>query len=283
MSEPGRDDAPRPGPGGKVKWSDDGDFTIDGASYRSFSALRQRASDPGQFTLLKPRHEIERYQALIEAERPVNILELGIYAGGSVALLTQLAAPKRLAAIDWNPAPLRPELDEFIAARGLEDVVHTYYGVDQSDVVALDRVLAGFDGPLDLVIDDASHLDRESRVSFNRIFPYLRPGGVYVLEDWSWAHQMNTPGQPEYQDVPPMSLLVMETVLVGARRPAVVAEVVTDKQWALVRRGPAPLKPGVFDVSGLLDPVGRYMVDEASKARSRVSSAQDQPVGRGSH
>jgi predicted methyltransferase len=35
---------------------------------------------------------------------------------------------------------------------------------------------------LDLVVDDTSHLG-PTRASFNTLFPRLRPGGVYVIED----------------------------------------------------------------------------------------------------
>ena len=38
--------------------------------------------------------------------------------------------------------------------------------------------------PLDLVIDDASHLYGPTMASFEVLFPRLRPGGLYVIEDW---------------------------------------------------------------------------------------------------
>ena len=46
---------------------------------------------------------------------------------------------------------------------------------------------------LDLVVDDASHTYEETKASFEFLFPLLRPGGIYVIEDWSWAHR------PDYQ------------------------------------------------------------------------------------
>jgi SAM-dependent methyltransferase len=48
-------------------------------------------------------------------------------------------------------------------------------------------VATDFNGPLDLVFDDASHFYRFSKVSFETLFPLLRPGGLYVIEDWSWV------------------------------------------------------------------------------------------------
>lgn len=58
--------------------------------------------------------------------------------------------------------------------------VRPYYGVNQADTVALERIVADeFQGqPLDLVIDDASHMLEETRVSFNCLFPKLRAGGL---------------------------------------------------------------------------------------------------------
>ena len=44
-----------------------------------------------------------------------------------------------------------------------------------------------FNGQLDLVIDDASHLYTETKKSFEILFPLLKAGGLYVIEDWSWG------------------------------------------------------------------------------------------------
>ena len=46
---------------------------------------------------------------------------------------------------------------------------------------------------LDLVVDDASHTYEETKASFEILFPLLQPGGIYLIEDWSWAHT------PHYQ------------------------------------------------------------------------------------
>ena len=54
-------------------------------------------------------------------------------------------------------------------------------------------VLGELANELDLVVDDASHAYEETKTSFEVLFPLLRPGGIYVIEDWSWAHH------PDYQ------------------------------------------------------------------------------------
>jgi predicted O-methyltransferase YrrM len=254
-----------------IEWSGDieGVFWVDGVEYRCLTSLKQGNRAPGQLLVMKNPRVVRRYQELIEREQPRNILELGIYAGGSTALFAQLAAPDRLAALDFSPDP-QPDLARFVDEHDLGEVVALHYGVDQADADALDRIVAGFDGALDLVIDDASHLEAQTRASFNRLFPHLRPGGCYVIEDWAWAHQIFPPSDPQYHGVTPMSLVVLECVLACARHPDLITEVVTDKQWALVRRGPADLPPGTFDLSARLDPIGRRMVEQAATVRSRA-------------
>ena len=37
-------------------------------------------------------------------------------------------------------------------------------------------------------VDDASHFYFESRATLNLALPYMRPDGLYVIEDWGWAH-----------------------------------------------------------------------------------------------
>jgi demethylmacrocin O-methyltransferase len=53
---------------------------------------------------------------------------------------------------------------------------------DQSDPAFLTG-LADRIGPLDIVVDDGSHLSDHVISSFTALFPRLRPGGQYVIED----------------------------------------------------------------------------------------------------
>jgi predicted O-methyltransferase YrrM len=238
-------------------------LTVDGVTYRCMTG----AEAPDELVILKPRHEVDVLVRLVQDLRPRRIMELGIYAGGSTALLAQLARPERLVALDLRSEPCEP-LEPFIDRHHLRDTVSAHYGVDQADTAALDALVKLFDGPLDLVIDDASHLEPQTRASFNHLFPHLRPGGRYVIEDWPWAHRGVTHHDPGYQGVTPLSTLVCELVVVAASRPRMITAVEVDANTAVVHRGPADLRPGIFDVSNMLDVVGRDMVDRMREART---------------
>lgn len=125
-----------------------------------------------------------------------NILELGIFTGGSAVFFYKLYQPQNLVCVDYMPKPA-PALERFIRDNKIENI-KTYYATDQADKPRLHQIIESeFSGPLDLVIDDASHFYEQSRASFEAIFPYLAPGGIYVVEDWSWAHNAGA-DQPDH-------------------------------------------------------------------------------------
>lgn len=114
-----------------------------------------------------------------------NIVELGIYLGGSAVVGALAARPRRLVAIDiCDPVP---GLLSFIDTHGLHDVVRPHFGVDQADRERLEQILDDEigDQPIDLVVDDASHLLEPTRSSFSVLFRRLRPGARFAIEDWS--------------------------------------------------------------------------------------------------
>lgn len=118
-----------------------------------------------------------------------NIVEIGIFQGGSAAVTALVGRPDRLVVIDLcDPVSA---LDTFIADRGLGDIVHPHYRIDQGDRATMARLVQDEfgDAPLDLVIDDASHLYEPTRTSFEVLFPRLRPGCRYLIEDWPWELQ----------------------------------------------------------------------------------------------
>ncbi len=250
-------------------WSSDQVFTLDGVTYRTLRlGGRPDPSISDGMVIFKTRDQIEGYQALIDALRPRSIVELGIFKGGSVAFLTQLARPDKMVAIDVEAEC--SSLDRFIDAQGLRGVVVPYFGVDQADGAALSQIMHDeFAGsPIDLVIDDASHRLPETRASFNRLFPLVRPGGVYVIEDWGWANTRFPSVDSKMRGQTPLSVFGCELVLACARRPGLVAAVDVDQHILSVRRGPRDLDPHDFDISESIDPVSQDMVRRMSGVRS---------------
>jgi Methyltransferase domain len=116
--------------------------------------------------------------------RPRNIFELGIWDGGSTIFWHELFRPTKHVAVDLLKREDGPALRSY---RTRNEALRTYWSVDQADSERIREIVAAeFDGPLDLVIDDASHLLEPTRASFATLFPLLRPDGIYLIEDWDW-------------------------------------------------------------------------------------------------
>lgn len=235
-------------------------------------------STPERFFIVKPLALVDRYRELCAGPWAGSaIFELGIAEGGSTALLALLAKPRRLIAIDLEAEPLQA-LADFIEARRLGDVVRPHYGVDQASRGQLGEILDADLGDkyLDVVIDDASHMLAETRASFEILFPRLRPGGVYVVEDWNLAHTMrdairatlqdtSAPGHDEMVQrfresratadnaIPdaPLSRLAIELVLARAGLGDAVDSVAVDEYWLTVRRGSGRLDRDSFQLGDL--------------------------------
>jgi predicted O-methyltransferase YrrM len=178
-----------------VVWSSDDVFDVGGTTYfvvefqQPLRALRASHNAANGFAIYKSREQVEAFVRLAASFRGARIVELGIYEGGSTALLAQLARPERLVAVDITPEPVE-NLGRFVDVHVMHDRVRPYYGVDQANGARLGAIVAReFSGdPIDLVIDDASHLLAPTRASFEVLFPSLRTGGLFVIEDWSWEH-----------------------------------------------------------------------------------------------
>jgi predicted O-methyltransferase YrrM len=213
------------------------------------------------FFVMKERPHVEELAALVDRLRPERIVELGIFRGGSTALLCELARPRCLVAVDLEPVDAR--LREFAARPELAGALRLHEGVDQADRPRLAEITgAAFgDAPLDLVIDDCSHLYEPTRASFNELFPRLRPGGMFVIEDWRWAHAtLDADNDGLWPDRVPLSRLVFEIVLALPSVPGLIADVAIDIGSVRVTRGDAAVGPAAFDVAECCRPRGRGML-----------------------
>ena len=101
--------------------------------------------------------------------------------------------------------------------------------------------------PLDLVIDDASHLYEPTKASFETLFPMLRPGGIYIIEDWGWAHckEFQSPDHPYFGGKLALTTLIFELVeataslqtFIHGMKEALIANMSIFKGFAAVERG----------------------------------------------
>jgi hypothetical protein len=109
-----------------------------------------------------------------------------MYQGGSIVLWRE-ALGCRVIGIDLSAPPKSAQLlQRYVRDSRSESEVHCFWRTNQTDAEALHEIVRRHaQGTLDIVIDDASHLYTPTRRSFEILFPMLRPGGVYVIEDWT--------------------------------------------------------------------------------------------------
>jgi hypothetical protein len=241
-----------------VSWPEEDVLEVDGVTFVSRPVTDRFTSSNDRFCLVKRPPLIAAYLDLLDDLRPTAIVEIGVYQGGSCALMALVSHPRVLVAVELSEKRI-PALDSLIADRGLSERVHVHHGVDQADAATLRRVVGQHLGSrqLDLVIDDASHLVTPSRVTFNTLFPLVRPGGIYIVEDWSWAHIGYGIARP---DETPLTQLIFEITMALPSRPGLIAELRINRDWAMVVRGDAELDAGDFDVSACYSDRGRALL-----------------------
>jgi hypothetical protein len=124
--------------------------------------------------IFKWRHYFEIYDRHFNRfrGRPVNVLEIGVYSGGSLEMWSDYFGPQsHIYGVDIQPKCKAYEARSISISIG-----------DQSDRDFWKRFKANTPS-LDIVIDDGGHQPEQQVVSFEELFPVLRPGGLYVCED----------------------------------------------------------------------------------------------------
>ncbi len=143
-----------------------------------------------------------------------NMVELGLWDGGSTAFWFETLRPQRYVGIDKIERDDSAYFKAYVASKGIADRVQTYWGTDQTNAEKLHSIVeSGLAGSLNFVVDDASHLYGPTKRSFEILFPWMEPSGLYIVEDWAWSH-WPTEFQAEWHpaDETPLTKLVVDLI-----------------------------------------------------------------------
>lgn len=114
--------------------------------------------------------------------QPIVLIEIGVWQGGSLEMWRRYFGPDAtICGIDINPE-----------CAGVVTPPNTVRIGSQADPNFLRSVVAEIGRP-HIVLDDGSHIASHQIISFEALYPLLRDGGIYAIED------MHTAYWPEYQ------------------------------------------------------------------------------------
>ncbi len=149
-----------------------------------------------------------------------NVLLIGSGENGATAFWNEVLQPQKIVVIDPAEMPGTGFFARYLFSNGLQARLKTYWCTDPLDTAGLATILdEEFLEPLDLIIaGGGAPFYEPARDLFEFLFPRLREGGFYFLENWGWKHW------PAFQnnDHPwagrtPLSKLVEELTLAAVR------------------------------------------------------------------
>lgn len=103
-------------------------------------------------------------------DEPLNVLEIGVFMGGSLRMWRDYFPNATIQGVDLNTR----------RCGDIEGV--TLVELDVADRKGLE-LLAAKHGPWDLIVDDASHTMKHQQSCLAALWPHVKPDGFYVIED----------------------------------------------------------------------------------------------------
>lgn len=132
-------------------------------------------------------------------DQPIKLLEIGVGGGESIKSWLDYFSEARVFGVDivhdtnqWNTpnVPGHPR--------------YTFCTGDQTDKTLWKCFMVDFGCDWDIVIDDGGHMADQIQISFAGIWPYLKSGGFYCVEDLGVSYGAGTvfvpSGWPNHMD-----------------------------------------------------------------------------------
>lgn len=130
----------------------------------------------------------EYYAEIFESikSNSLNFLEIGTWNGTSVNVWRNYFPNAKIHSWDIN--------EEWVSRlKGLGMPKVFAKQVDQSNKQQLEDA-SKLDGPFDVVIDDGSHIGTHQILTFETLWPHVKPGGYYIVEDLNCSYNAKWAG-----------------------------------------------------------------------------------------
>ena len=114
-------------------------------------------------------------------DKEIKLLEIGVRTGASVKTWEQYFSKAKIFGLDIDDCTIHSN-----------DRIKILQG-SQNNVEDLKRLIH-LAGEFDIIIDDGSHMNEDILISFDHLFPYLKSGGIYIIEDLSNSYPKGTCG-----------------------------------------------------------------------------------------
>lgn len=119
--------------------------------------------------------------------KELKVLEIGIQNGFSMKMWKEYFENSTIFGIDTANCEKFKE-DRIVPILG-----------SQNDLKFLESLNADY-GPFDIIIDDGSHFNDDMKASFDLLFPLLKQGGIYVVEDLHCCYWPNFTNNTAFMD-----------------------------------------------------------------------------------
>lgn len=127
--------------------------------------LTDKSSKHQGYTLVYEKY----FSALRDSD--VTLLEIGVDQEGSLGMWKEYFSHGKVYGIDIVDKPYRNEV---------------FVGNQADESFLLYKVIPAT-GDCDIIIDDGSHITRDHIVTFNALWPHVKPGGFYSVEDMYYS------------------------------------------------------------------------------------------------
>lgn len=152
-------------------------------------------------TYARPKGYTVHFEKFFEPlrDKPIKLLEIGVGGGESIRTWLEYFPRGEVFGVDNQK-----ETNQWNLPGKLLGIPYIFVYGDQTDATFWKCFAVDYGADWDIIIDDGAHANDATIISFNGLWPLLKPGGLYCIEDLATAYGGDSyflkPGYPNQID-----------------------------------------------------------------------------------